>query len=297
MPPAFQSLANDFNGAMERLCEAMGAVNDSIGAINLTSGEIEHAMTDLASRSEDQASRLQLSSSTMASLTTNIEANANLAVGVSGSMRDAREEAESGGEVVGRAIQAMGKIETASVEISEITAMIDTIAFQTNLLALNAGVEAARAGEAGKGFSGVASEVRALSMRATEAASEIKARVDAVNGHVQTGVSLVNETGTALQTIIARVGEVTDAVSQIADAVSEQSVALRRVNETISAMDKMTQQNAAMVEETNAATKNLNHEARQLANTFAGFRISDGQSGAAAAPAMLAAPHRPARAA
>lgn len=275
MPPAFQSLANDFNGAMDRLCQAMGAVNDSIGSINLTSGEIEHAMTDLASRSEDQASRLQLSSSTMASLTTNIEANASLAIGVSGSMRDAREEAESGGEVVGRAIQAMGQIETASIEISEITAMIDTIAFQTNLLALNAGVEAARAGEAGKGFSVVASEVRALSMRATEAASEIKARVDAVNGHVQTGVSLVNATGSALQTIIARVADMTDAVSQIADAVSEQSVALRRVNETISAMDKMTQQNAAMVEETNAATKNLNHEARQLAETFAGFRIGD----------------------
>jgi methyl-accepting chemotaxis protein len=275
MPPAFQSLADDFNGAMERLSGAMGAVNESIGAINLTSSEIEHAMTDLASRSEDQASRLQLSSSTMASLTANIEENANLAVGVSGSMREAREEAESGGEVVGRAIQAMGKIETASEEISEITAMIDNIAFQTNLLALNAGVEAARAGEAGKGFSVVASEVRALSMRATEAASEIKKRVEAVGGHVQTGVSLVHETGSALETIIARVGEVTEAVSRIAEAVSEQSVALRRVNETIGAMDKMTQQNAAMVEQTNAATKNLNHEARQLASTFAGFRIGE----------------------
>jgi methyl-accepting chemotaxis protein len=282
MPPAFRSLADDFNGAMERLSGAMGAVNESIGAINLTSGEIEHAMTDLASRSEDQASRLQMSSSTMVSLSANIEANASLAVGVSGSMRDARQEAESGGEVVGRAIQAMGQIETASGEISEITAMIDTIAFQTNLLALNAGVEAARAGEAGKGFSVVASEVRALSMRATEAASEIKKRVAAVGGHVQTGVSLVNETGLALQTIIARVGEVTEAVTRIADAVSEQSIALRKVSETIGAMDKMTQQNAAMVEETNAATKNLNHEARQLASTFAGFRFGEA---AAALPA------------
>ncbi len=298
MPPAFQSLANDFNEAMQRLCQAMSTVNQSIGAINLTSGEIEHAMTDLASRSEDQASRLQLSSSTMASLTANIEANASLATGVSGSMRDAREEAESGGEVVGRAIQAMGKIETATVEISEITAMIDNIAFQTNLLALNAGVEAARAGEAGKGFSVVASEVRALSMRATEAASEIKKRIEAVGGHVQTGVSLVNETGTALQTINTRVAEVTDAVSQIAEAVSEQSVALRKVNETIGAMDKMTQQNAAMVEETNAATKNLNHEARQLAATFAAFRIGD-EGGSPAighgdwhAPAALPAPSR-----
>ena len=298
MPPAFQSLANDFNEAMERLCQAMSTVNQSIGAINLTSGEIEHAMTDLASRSEDQASRLQLSSSTMVSLTANIEANASLAVGVSGSMRDAREEAESGGEVVGRAIQAMGKIETATVEISEITAMIDNIAFQTNLLALNAGVEAARAGEAGKGFSVVASEVRALSMRATEAASEIKKRIEAVGGHVQTGVSLVNETGTALQTINTRVAEVTDAVSRIAETVSEQSVALRKVSETIGAMDKMTQQNAAMVEETNAATKNLNHEARQLAATFAAFRIGDEHEAQDTAhgdwhpPAALPAPSR-----
>lgn len=288
MPPAFQSLANDFNMAMERLSGAMGAVNESIGAINLTSSEIEHAMTDLASRSEDQAARLQLSSSTMISLSTNIEANASLAVGVSGSMREAREEATTGGEVVGRAIQAMGKIETASVEISEITAMIDNIAFQTNLLALNAGVEAARAGEAGKGFSVVASEVRALSMRATEAASEIKKRVEAVGVHVQTGVSLVHETGSALETIITRVGEVTEAVTRIADAVSEQSIALRNVSETIGAMDKMTQQNAAMVEETNAATKNLNHEARQLASTFAGFRIGDGADQAAAAPMLHA---------
>jgi methyl-accepting chemotaxis protein len=293
MPPAFQSLAADFNEAMDRLSGAMGAVNDSIGAINLTSGEIEHAMTDLASRSEEQASRLQMSSSTMASLSANIAENASLAVGVSGAMRTAREEAESGGEVVGRAIQAMGKIETATLEISEITAMIDNIAFQTNLLALNAGVEAARAGEAGKGFSVVASEVRALSMRATEAANEIKKRIEAVGVHVTTGVSLVNETGTALQTINARVAEVTDAVSTIAEAVSDQSVQLRHVSETIGAMDKMTQQNAAMVEETNAATKNLNHEARQLAGTFASFRIGgDGHGSADFAAALPASAQR-----
>ena len=299
MPPAFRSLAEDFNSAMERLCQAMGTVKDSIGAINLTSSEIEHAMTDLASRSEEQANRLQVSSSTMAGLTANIEDNANLAVGVSGAMRQAREEAESGGEVVGRAIQAMGKIETASAEISEITAMIDNIAFQTNLLALNAGVEAARAGEAGKGFSVVASEVRALSMRATEAASEIKARINAVNDHVQTGVSLVHATGSALDAIIARVGEVTDTVGKIADAVSEQSVALRKVSDTIGAMDRMTQQNAAMVEETNAATKNLNNEARQLASTFAGFRIgaetgSVAEFVAEAVPLARQSPPRPA---
>ena len=294
MPPAFQSLADDFNVAMQRLASAMGAVNESIGAIGLTSAEIEHAMTDLAARSEDQAARLQTSSSTMANLSANIEANATLAIGVSASMRDAREEATNGGEVVGRAIQAMGQIETASSEISDITAMIDNIAFQTNLLALNAGVEAARAGEAGKGFSVVASEVRALSMRATEAASEIKKRVAAVGEHVRTGVTLVHETGSALETIIARVGDVTDAVTRIADAVTEQSIALRNVSDTISAMDRITQQNAAMVEQTNAATKNLNHEARALADTFAAFRIAE--DGVAAAPAR-ATRHLPARAA
>jgi methyl-accepting chemotaxis protein len=281
MPAGFEALARDFNSAMERLCQAMSEVNESIGSITLTSNEIEHAVTDLAGRSEDQAARLQLSASTMASLTVNIEQNAGLAVGVSGSMREAREEAESGGEVVGRAIQAMGQIETASAEISEITAMIDNIAFQTNLLALNAGVEAARAGEAGKGFSVVASEVRALSMRATDAASEIKARVESVTSHVQTGVSLVNETGTALKAIIARVGEVTEAVSRIAEAVSEQSAALRKVNDAIHAMDRMTQQNAAMVEETNAATKNLTQEANVLEKTFSSFRIIKKTDGAA----------------
>ena len=280
LPPDFRALADDFNEAMERLSQAMMAVNDSIASIGLTSGEIEQAITDLAIRSEEQASRLQMSSSTMDNLTAKIEENASIAIGVSGSMAEVRTEAETGGEVVGRAITAMGKIEKASEEISEITTMIDSIAFQTNLLALNAGVEAARAGEAGKGFSVVASEVRALSMRATDAASEIKKRVEAVNDHVRTGVGLVNETGGALQTIIARMGAVTDAVSTIAETVSEQSVALRQVNESIGAMDKMTQQNAAMVEETNAATKNLNHEARQLANTFAGFKINDQRGGA-----------------
>jgi len=291
MPPAFRSLADDFNSAMERLSQAMGTVRDSIGAINLTSSEIEQAMSDLASRSEEQASSLQVSSSAMAVLTANVEENASLAVGVSGTMRQTREEAVTGGEVVGRAIQAMGQIETASVEISEITAMIDNIAFQTNLLALNAGVEAARAGEAGKGFSVVAAEVRALSMRATEAASEIKARINAVNSHVQTGVSLVHATGSSLETIIARVGEVTDVVSKIADAVSEQSIALRKVSDTISAMDRMTQQNAAMVEETNAATKNLNSEARQLASTFGGFQIETDE--ATRTPIALAAAEMP----
>ncbi|SMC40500.1 methyl-accepting chemotaxis protein [Novosphingobium sp. B1] len=273
VPPAFQAVADDFNEAMERLCQAMGLVQDSIVAINLTSSEIQQATTDLASRSEQQAASLQASSSAMEHLTTQIEDYAKIAAEVSGSMVEARGEAENGGNIVGKAIEAMDNVERASVEISEITTMIDGIAFQTNLLALNAGVEAARAGEAGKGFAVVASEVRALAQRATEAANAIKQRVEAVTSHVRSGVSLVNETGCALETIISRVSTVTTSISTIAETAGEQSVALRKINGAIGAMDQMTQQNAAMVEETNAATKNLTQEAGQLSSAFASFRI------------------------
>ncbi|WP_298188754.1 methyl-accepting chemotaxis protein [Novosphingobium sp.] len=275
VPPAFQSVANDFNDAMERLCQAMGLVQQSIVAINLTSNEIQQATTDLAGRSEQQAASLQSSSAAMDHLTTQIENYAKIAADVSGSMVEARGEAESGGMVVSRAIEAMDNVARASVEISDITTMIDGIAFQTNLLALNAGVEAARAGEAGKGFAVVASEVRALALRATEAANAIKQRVAAVTGHVESGVSLVNETGSALETIISRVSTVTASISTIAETAGEQSLALRKISKAIGAMDQMTQQNAAMVEETNAATKNLTQEAQQLSNAFASFRIGD----------------------
>ncbi|MGE8133078.1 methyl-accepting chemotaxis protein [Novosphingobium subterraneum] len=273
VPPAFQTVADDFNEAMERLCQAMGLVQDSIVAINLTSSEIQQATTDLATRSEQQAASLQASSSAMEHLTTQIEDYAKIAAQVSGSMVEARGEAENGGLVVSKAIEAMDNVERASAEISEITTMIDGIAFQTNLLALNAGVEAARAGEAGKGFAVVASEVRALAQRATEAANAIKQRVEAVTSHVRSGVSLVNETGSALETIISRVGAVTSSISTIAETAGEQSIALRKINGAIGAMDQMTQQNAAMVEETNAATKNLSEQAGQLANAFSSFRI------------------------
>jgi len=304
VPPAFQSVAHDFNEAMERLCQAMGLVQDSIMAINLTSGEIQQATTDLATRSEQQAASLQSSSSAMDNLTTQIEDYAKIAAEVSGSMVQARGEAESGGKVVSKAIEAMDNVARASAEISDITTMIDGIAFQTNLLALNAGVEAARAGEAGKGFAVVASEVRALAQRATEAANAIKQRVEAVTNHVRSGVSLVNETGSALETIISRVGTVTASISTIAETAGEQSVALRKINQAIGAMDQMTQQNAAMVEETNAATKNLTQEAGQLSSAFASFKIGDERPGtsfnaparsapaAAPRPATHAAPMR-----
>ena len=296
VPPAFQSVANDFNDAMERLCQAMGLVQESIVAINLTSNEIQQATTDLAERSEQQAASLQASSSAMDHLTTQIEDYAKIAANVSSSMVEARGEAESGGKVVSRAIEAMDNVARASAEISEITTMIDGIAFQTNLLALNAGVEAARAGDAGKGFAVVASEVRALALRATDAANAIKQRVAAVASHVESGVSLVNETGSALETIISRVSTVTASISTIAETAGEQSLALRKVNKAIGAMDQMTQQNAAMVEETNAATKNLTQDATQLSQAFASFKIGNKRAQAFPAQDVRPAMHNTAEA-
>ena len=291
LPPAFKGLADDFNEALERLCEAMGLVQNSIQTINLTSSEIQQATTDLSVRSEQQAASLQSSSATMGELTTQIEDYAKIASDVSGSMVEARGEAENGGEIVGKAIEAMDNVARASAEISDITSLIDGIAFQTNLLALNAGVEAARAGEAGKGFAVVASEVRALALRATEAANAIKQRVEAVTSHVQAGVALVHDTGAALETIISRVGTVTTSISSIAETASEQSVALRQINQAIGGVDQMTQQNAAMVEQTHAATRNLSQEAGQLASAFSSFRISQ-ESPPQSFPAPAAAPVR-----
>ena len=284
VPAAFRELASDFNAAMEQLCQAMGTVSDSISAINLSSSEIQQGTSDLAMRSEQQAASLQASSSQMSELTKQIEEYAQIALDVSQSMVETLGEAEAGGVVVGRAIDAMESVARASGEISEITTLIDGIAFQTNLLALNAGVEAARAGEAGKGFAVVASEVRALALRATEAASAIKQRIEAVTSHVQSGVSLVNETGTALETIIGRVTTVSSSITTIAQTAGEQSEALRHINGSIGTMDQMTQQNAAMVEETNAATTMLAREANHLKDAFANFKIGD-YKGSVATPA------------
>ena len=179
----------------------------------------------------------------------------------------------------------MGEIERSSREIGNITEMMDEIAFQTNLLALNAGVEAARAGEAGKGFAVVAQEVRVLAQRAAQAAKDIKTLITASGEQVKSGVALVGETGTALQTIVSDVKEINQHVSAIVDAAREQALGLQEVNTAVSPIDQGTQQNAAMVEQTSAASRNLAVEAERLKQLLAGFKLSDGV--AQTAPATL----------
>ncbi|MGC4090169.1 MAG: methyl-accepting chemotaxis protein [Polyangiaceae bacterium] len=211
----------------------------------------------------------------MTDITRKVSESAAIAADASKSMVEARNEAEQGGSVVRKAIEAMYGIEKASSEIVDIITVIDGIAFQTNLLALNAGVEAARAGDAGKGFAVVASEVRALAQRAADAASDVKTKITSTAGHVTAGVELVNETGGSLDRIIQRVSSVSELIEAMAEAAEQQSSGLREVNSAISSMDMMTQQNAAMVEETTAATELLAKEAEELFRAFSAFRVDD----------------------
>jgi methyl-accepting chemotaxis protein len=288
LPPEFAGLGVDFNAAMEKLGAAMVVVRDGVGSISSTSGEIRDAVTDLSQRSEQQALGLANSSRSIEEITGLMREGSAQVTRANSAMVDARSEAEAGGDVVRRAIDAMNGIDQASREIAEITTLIDGIAFQTNLLALNAGVEAARAGEAGKGFAVVASEVRALAQRATAAAQDIKVRIGSAVTHVSQGVALVDETGCSLERIIERVGHVSGAIETIAETVASQSRAMEAVNRLIIDMDKSTRQNAAMVQQTTAATNLMADEARKLGNAVAAFTVGG-------APAARPVPRRVSR--
>jgi methyl-accepting chemotaxis protein len=275
LPAKYRSLGQDFNNAVGKLSTAMQTVRTSVDAIKAGSAEIRHAAMDLARRSEVQAASIQQSSTTMDSITTAVSEGAAMAERANGEMAGTRDQAEHGGTVVRQAIEAMNAIQQATQEIFEIIAVIDGIAFQTNLLALNAGVEAARAGEAGKGFAVVASEVRALSQRAADAANDIKSRILTAKDNVRSGVEMVNDTGTALEAIIDRVVTISGSIGEVSRTSSEQSGSMTAVNRSIREMGQMTQQNAAMVEETTAAAAALAAEAEQLASAFAIFAIDD----------------------
>ena len=204
----------------------------------------------------------------------------------------AKSGAETSGKVVKDAISAMERIEQSSKQIGQIISVIDDIAFQTNLLALNAGVEAARAGEAGRGFAVVAQEVRELAGRSATAAKEIKTLIDTSSTQVGAGVTLVNQTGSALGEIESQVGKINDLIQSIVTGAREQSTALAEINSAINQMDQTTQQNAAMVEETNAATQGLSSEAVKLESLVR--RFTTGGGAGRSAPVAANAASRPA---
>lgn len=268
----FQNMVNDYNAAAENLRVALSTVRHAAEKILGSTGSIAEAADDLARRTEQQAAGLEESTAALQELTGNVGVTAKGAKQASDVVGQALKEAQVSGEVVTKAVSAMGAIEKSSDEISKIIGVIDEIAFQTNLLALNAGVEAARAGEAGRGFAVVAQEVRELAQRCGKAAQEIKSLISQSSTQVQTGVGLVNEAGGALDKIIGRIVEINGIVSGIATAAESQSGGLREVSAAIINMDQITQQNAGMVEHTSHQTETLRDEVERLVTALRGFR-------------------------
>lgn len=269
----FEGLRSDFNATVRQLANAIESVANSTTTIDGGSQEISRSADDLSKRTEQQAAALEETAAALDEITANVH-NASMRADeariVAG---DAQRSAQKSTEVVANAVSAIGKIESSSQQISNIIGVIDEIAFQTNLLALNAGVEAARAGEAGKGFAVVAQEVRELAQRSAQAAKEIKDLIRTSVAEVDSGAKLVRETGQALTTIQGFVANINQLIETIALSAKEQSAGLTQVNTAVNEMDQVTQKNAAMVEEVNAAGVALATEGSTLRTLVSGFTL------------------------
>ncbi len=283
-PAKTQELKDDFNRTAEQLQSTMATISGAIGGLRNGTDEVSQAADDLSRRTEQQAASLEETAAALDQITATVKTTADGANRASDVTGQARLGAERSGEVVRQAVSAMAQIEQSSQQIGQIIGVIDEIAFQTNLLALNAGVEAARAGEAGRGFAVVASEVRALAQRSAEAAKEIKELISTSSAQVEQGVDLVGQTGKALATIVTQVGEITNLVSEIAASAREQSTGLVEVNTAVNQMDQVTQQNAAMVEQSTAASHNLALEAEELARLVGQFKLGTQKAAERARP-------------
>ena len=279
----FEEISQSLNGTIANLYQMVEQIKDSAGSIDSASKEISSGSLDLSHRTEQQASTLEETTAAMQQLTEMVKKNAGNATSARSLSEESANVATQGGEVVKEAVSAMENIQNASQKIADIIGTIDEIAFQTNLLALNAAVEAARAGEAGKGFAVVASEVRSLAGRSAEASKEIKTLIQNSVEQVDTGVDLVNRSGSSLENIIKSVGEATELVSVISKASEEQSSSIQEVNSAVSDMDQTTQQNAALVEENTAAAQSMSDQSASLVKLIDFFKTGEQTASAPAA--------------
>ncbi|MBO9669707.1 MAG: CHASE3 domain-containing protein [Sphingobium sp.] len=287
----YDRLRITFNQTVEGMERSLVSVASSARSVHTGSAEIRSAAEDLARRTEMQAASIEKTAAATNQVTDMVAETARSTAEVRGAIGGVHGEAVEGGEVVRKAVDAMDAISKSSEQIEQIINVIDGIAFQTNLLALNAGVEAARAGDAGKGFAVVANEVRALAQRSADAAKDIKALINTSSEQVGSGVNLVGETGQMLGRIVAKISDVSGVIGEMASAAEAQATNLRDVNHSIAEMDRMTQQNAAMVEEATACARSLSGEADGLAASISRFRLN-----AADAPRMSAPKAQPAAA-
>ena len=284
----FADLSTGINALMQSMMEIIQQIQVAAQSVATGSAEIAKGNSDLSGRTEQQASSLEETASSMEEMTSTVKHNADNAAQANQLARAARHEAEQGGAVVTRAVDAMQAISESSKKIADIIGVIDEIAFQTNLLALNAAVEAARAGEQGRGFAVVATEVRSLAGRSAAAAKEIKQLILESVGRVEEGTKLVDRSGSTLGGIVGSIKKVSDIVAEISAASLEQASGIEQVNKAIMQMDGLTQQNAALVEQAAAAAESLQGQARHLQDNMSRFKVARGHASTAQGPSPAA---------
>ncbi len=275
LPEKNEGARRDFNRATEALDGVMTTIVQTVGDLSNVVEEVSTASEDLSRRTEQQAQALEETATALHELTTTVRKTSDGAATASRVATLTKDEVGRTGQIMTEAEAAMGQIASSSQEIARIVSVIDEIAFQTNLLALNAGVEAARAGDAGKGFAVVASEVRALAQRSAEAAKDIRYLISTSSDQVKHGVALVESTSQTLNGIVRKVAEIDEAIAAIANSARDQASGIQNIHEAVTQMDRTTQQNAAMVEETTAASAVMRSKSRQLSDLVGDFTLTD----------------------